>query len=151
MTWMLAPLSSGCRDPIFLPSLFGSRRPLYNESLRLSIVGIGSCIGSAEDIERFTHLLRWLAQKELECESPPPGTSGESFPQVTSEEIREELGLASDDKISLQRIHEMLLLDHWGLGGFGGKPGCVLQSPQRRTSSCDPQIGDRIGRSRRRS
>jgi hypothetical protein len=106
-----------------LPPRSGSLRPHYDDKLRLTVVGIARCYGGAEDIERFTSLLRWLAQKEVECELPPPGADGEAFPQISAEDIREHLGLDVSDKIAFARLFEMLQLDHWGLGGYGGEPG----------------------------
>jgi hypothetical protein len=91
-------------------------RPVADDELRLRLLGIQACDGSSDDIERFVRTLRWLAERE-EAYEPPPGSGGE-LPQVTSRAIAEYLGLDRTDPLPLQRLHAMLKLDHWGLGGF---------------------------------
>jgi hypothetical protein len=88
-----------------------------NEELRLRLRGIQACDGSSEDTDRFVRLLPWLAQRELDFE-PEPGMT-ETDPRATSEEVREFLGLDEGDHVALKRLHAMLQLDNWGLGGGG--------------------------------
>lgn len=95
----------------------GNLRPIASDELRLRLLGIQACDGSAEDTERFVRTLRWLAEREETYE--PPAGSGDELPQVTSQEVADYLGLDHTDQLPLKRLYAMLQLDHWGLGGSG--------------------------------
>jgi hypothetical protein len=87
----------------------------------LTIHGIAKCEGGGEDVERFLRLLPWLAQQELDFE--PGSGPGEDYARVTSDEVRQFLGLPDDSGISLARLHEILQLERWGWGGGGSASG----------------------------
>ena len=91
-----------------------------DEVVRLRLPGIHACDGGSEDTDRFVRLLPWLAEREMEFESEPGGPPG---PQVTSQEIREYLGLDKGETVALRRLYAMLFLDNWGITGGGGLPG----------------------------
>ncbi|MFD2422166.1 hypothetical protein [Amycolatopsis pigmentata] len=90
-----------------------------DEVVRLRLPGIHACDGGSEDTNRFVRLLRWLAEREMDFESEPGGPPG---PQVTSDEIREYLGLDQSETIILRCLYAMLFLDNWGITGGGGLP-----------------------------
>lgn len=96
----------------------GNLRPTASDELRLRLLGLKACDGSSGDTERFVRTLRWLAEREETYK--PPADSGDELPQVTSQEIADYLGLDHADQLPLRRLHAMLQLDHWGLGGSGG-------------------------------
>jgi hypothetical protein len=54
-------------------------RPVDADQIRLSLAGIGQCEGSADDDERFTRLIRWFAERDLDYDPP----SSEEKLQVT--------------------------------------------------------------------
>ena len=95
----------------------GNLRPIERDELQLRLLGIQACDGSSDDTERFVRTLRWLAEQE-EAYEPPPG-SGDDVPQVTSQEVADYLGVDHAERLALKRLHAMLQLDHWGLGGSG--------------------------------
>ncbi len=41
-------------------------RPVDSDQIRLRLGGIGQCQGSEDDGERFTRLIRWFAEMDLE-------------------------------------------------------------------------------------
>lgn len=98
----------------------GNFRPGPNDPLRLTIPGIAACDGSSDDTDRFVRLLRWLAQKEVE--HVPAAGETDTMPDVTSEEVRQYLGIPQTEPGPLRRLYAMLQLDHWGLSGTGGTP-----------------------------
>lgn len=95
----------------------GHLRPIASDELRLRLLGIRACDGGSDDTNRFVRTLRWLAEREEAYE--PPAGRGDELPQVTSQEVADYLGLDPADQLPLQRLHAMLHLDHWGLGGSG--------------------------------
>lgn len=95
----------------------GNLRPITSDELRLRLLGIQACAGGSDDTKLFVRMLRWLAERE-EIYEPPAG-SDEELPQVTSQEVADYLGLDPTDQLPLRRLHAMLQLDHWGLGGSG--------------------------------
>jgi hypothetical protein len=99
----------------------GNLRPIERDELRLCLLGIQACDGSADDIERFVRTLSWLAERE-ETYEPPPG-SGDELPQVTCQEVADYLGLDQNEQLLLKRLYAMLQLDHWGLGSSGSNDG----------------------------
>ena len=105
---------------LLLRPMPGNYRPNPNDSVRLTLRGIAACNGSADEIERFASLLRWLAQKEIEFE--PDTEATEIMPKITSEEVRRHLRIGKADPGPLRRLYAMLQLNHWGLGGSGGTP-----------------------------
>jgi hypothetical protein len=90
-------------------------RPIITDELRLRLVGIQACDGSADDLERFVRTLRWLAEREETYE--PPAGSGDELPQVTSQEVADHLGLDSADLLPLRRLLAMLEASQKGLIG----------------------------------
>ena len=98
----------------------GGLAPTADDRLRLTLRGVAACQNGPEDIDRLFRLLRWFAQREVEFE-PQPGAD-ESEPRVTSEEVRDYLGLDKDDTGTLGRLYALLQIEHWGQGGSGSGP-----------------------------
>jgi hypothetical protein len=46
-------------------------RPVDADQIRLTLAGIGQCDGSGDDDERFTRLIRWFAERDLDYDPPP--------------------------------------------------------------------------------
>ena len=90
-------------------------RPVDADQIRLSLAGIGQCEGSADDDERFTRLIRWFAEKDLDYDPPSP----EEKLQVTTAEAAAYLGI-EEDHPALRRIGAMCGLDHLCVSTSGG-------------------------------
>jgi hypothetical protein len=84
--------------------------PHQDEPARLTLRGIETCSGGAEDIERLTLLLQWFAELEREYEP----ANGERQPTVTAEQVRDHLGIKSADGAALGRLRTMLDISNWG-------------------------------------
>jgi len=82
-------------------------RPVDSDQIRPTLAGIGQCQGSADDDERFTRLIRWFAEKDLDYD---PASSEEKL-QVTTAEAAACLGI-EEDHPALRRIRAMCGLDH---------------------------------------
>lgn len=82
-------------------------RPVDADQIRLALAGIGQCAGSADDGERFTRLIRWFAERDLDYDPPSP----EEKLQVTTSEAATYLGI-EEDHPALRRIRAMCGLDH---------------------------------------
>jgi hypothetical protein len=82
-------------------------RPVDADQIRLALAGIGQCEGSADDDERFTRLIRWFAETDLDYDPPSP----EEKLQVTTAEAAAYLGI-EEDHPGLRRIRAMCGLDH---------------------------------------
>ena len=72
--------------------------------------------GERGDDERFTRLIRWFAEKELEYE---PGSPEEKL-QVAAAEAAAYLGI-EDDHPAMRRIRAMCRLDHLGVSISGSE------------------------------
>lgn len=90
-------------------------RPVDADQIRLTLAGIGQCQGSADDDERFTRLIRWFAEKDLDYDPPSP----EEKLQVTTAEAAAYLGI-EEDHPGLRRIRAMCGLDHICVSTSGG-------------------------------
>ncbi len=115
--WDIADIVQELSESVLIPPRPGGLRPVPQDHLQLTLQGIATCAGSTQDTERFVQTLRWLAQQEMAY--GPAIDTDNALPRVPSSEIAAHLGLGADDPLSLQRLHSMLDLDHWGLGGFG--------------------------------
>ena len=82
-------------------------RPVDSDQIRLRLAGIGQCQGSADDNERFTRLIRWFAEMDLDYDPASP----EEKLQVTTAEAAAYLGIEQDHP-ALRRIRAMCGLDH---------------------------------------
>jgi hypothetical protein len=82
-------------------------RPVDGDQIRLSLAGIGQCDGSGDDDERFTRLIRWFAEKDLDYDPASP----EVKLQVSAAEAAAYLGI-EEDHPALRRIRAMCGLDH---------------------------------------
>ena len=89
-------------------------RPVDADQIRLTLAGIGQCEGSADDNERFTHLVRWFAERDLDYDPPSPGEKL----QVTTAEAAAYLGI-EEDHPALRRIRAMYGLDHLCVSASG--------------------------------
>jgi REase_DpnII-MboI len=90
-------------------------RPVDGDQIRLTLAGIGQCEGSGDDGERFTRLIRWFAERDLDYDPPGPE---EKF-QVTTAEAAAYLGI-EEDHPALWRIRAMCGLDHLCVSTSGG-------------------------------
>jgi hypothetical protein len=90
-------------------------RPVDADQIRLSLAGIGQCEESADDDERFTRLIRWFAERDLDYDPPSP----EEKLQVTAAEAAAYLGI-EEDHPALRRIRAMCGLDHLCVSTSGG-------------------------------
>jgi hypothetical protein len=115
--WDTGAIILGLHGSLIVPPHPGHIRPNERDELRLRLLGIQACDGSADDTERFVRTLRWLAEREETYESP--ANSDDGMPQVTSQEVADYLCLDHADQLPLRRLLAMLQLDHWGLGGSG--------------------------------
>jgi REase_DpnII-MboI len=95
-------------------------RPVDADQIRLTLAGIGQCEGSADDDERFTRLIRWFAEKDLDYDPP---SAQERLQVTTSEAAASEaaayLGI-EDDHPALRRLRAMCGLDHLCVSTSGG-------------------------------
>ncbi|HXL93588.1 MAG TPA: hypothetical protein VN969_32045 [Streptosporangiaceae bacterium] len=89
-------------------------RPVDADQIRLTLAGIGQCQGSSDDDERFTRLIRWFAETDLDYDPPSP----EEKLQVTTAEAAAYLGI-EEDHPALQRIRAMCGLDHLCVSASG--------------------------------
>jgi hypothetical protein len=90
-------------------------RPVDADQIRLSLAGMGQCEGNTDDDERFTRLIRWFAERDLDYDPPSP----EEKLQVTSAEAAAYLGI-EEDHPALRRIGAMCGLDHLCVSTSGG-------------------------------
>ena len=93
-------------DTLMIPPRHGLR-PVDADQIRLTLAGIGQCEGSADDDERFTRLIRWFAERDLDYDPPSP----QEQLQVTTAEAASCLGI-EEDHPALRRIRAMCGLDH---------------------------------------
>jgi hypothetical protein len=91
-------------------------RPVDADQIRLTLAGIGQCRGSADDDERFTRLIRWFAERDLDYDPPSP----EEKLEVTTAEAAAYLGI-EEDHPALRRIRAMCGLDHLCVSASGGE------------------------------
>ena len=89
-------------------------RPVDSDQIRPTLAGIGQCQGSADDDERFTRLIRWFAEKDLDYD---PASPQEKL-QVTTAEAAACLGI-EEDHPALRRIRAMCGLDHLCVSASG--------------------------------
>ena len=101
-------------DTLMIPPRQGLR-PVDGDEIRLSLAGIGQCEGSGDDDERFTRLIRWFAERDLDYDPPSP----EEKLQVTTAEAAAYLGI-EEDHPALRRIRAMCGLDHLCVSASGG-------------------------------
>jgi hypothetical protein len=90
-------------------------RPVDADQIRLALAGIGQCEGSADDDERFTRLIRWFAETDLDYDPPSP----EEKLQVTTAAAAAYLGI-EEDHPALRRLRAMCGLDHLCVSTSGG-------------------------------
>jgi REase_DpnII-MboI len=90
-------------------------RPVDADQIRLTLAGIGQCQGSGDDDERFTRLIRWFAERDLDYDPSSP----EEKLQVTTAEAAAYLGI-EEDHPALRRIRAMCGLDHLCVSTSGG-------------------------------
>jgi REase_DpnII-MboI len=101
-------------DTLMIPPRHGLR-PADSDQIRPTLAGIGQCQGSADDDERFTRLIRWFAETDLDYDPPSP----EEKLQVTTAEAAAYLGI-EEDHPALKRIRAMCGLDHLCVSTSGG-------------------------------
>ncbi len=101
-------------DTLMIPPRQGLR-PVDGDQIRLTLAGLGQCEGSGDDDERFTRLIRWFAERDLDYDPPSPE---EKF-QVTTAEAAAYLRI-EEDHPALRRIRAMCGLDHLCVSTSGG-------------------------------
>jgi hypothetical protein len=101
-------------DTLMIPPRQGLR-PVDADQIRLTLAGIGQCEGSGDDDERFTRLIRWFAERDLDYEPPNP----QEKLQVATAGAAAYLGI-EEDHPALRRIRAMCGLDHLCVSTSGG-------------------------------
>jgi hypothetical protein len=89
-------------------------RPVDGDQIRLTLLGIQECQGSAGDGERFSRLIRWFAKRDLEYDPPSP----EERLRIAGSEAAAHLGI-EEDHPALPRLRAMFGLDRLGVSTGG--------------------------------